>query len=545
MKVRRRSAGWLAIVAFLAVAVASAGQGASAANVSLVDTQRQLGVLGDSGQHVHWAPTTDPSMANMKMAQPAAAAQLAASPLPASVGGQWTYINDGVPPQTNSPHMIVGPGGKELHIVGSGNSQTSFKAGTFRTYLVDPATGTTKQISTPDDVFCAGHLLSPDGRYAIILGGTASYSPFKGTNTAYAFDFVTESYVKLAPMSVGRWYPSLINTSRGTTLVVSGLNENGVLTSVTEVFDPTTMTTSVLNAPRAFPLYPIMYEVSPDVFFFAGNGTGGYPPGLWTPYSGNGFTAVPGMSNAKQRVYPASCFIGDYRNKTMMLMGGGNGGAVTATSSTLVIDLKAAHPAYTRGPPLPTAKMYPNCLVYPNGQVIELGGGYGNTVTRASSEVSLLSSLGAGWTAMNPLPPGENRLYHNLAWFRPDWTIVSETSNPTDGPWSTSVLLFTSPFAFRGEVPTITSIPSALPYGATLPVGTTVAAGAGLAYISLQSKPSTTHSTNLDQRLVQLPVVNGQNTIPNDRVALPPAMYVASAVDDTGRFSNAWDVVVK
>ena len=64
----------------------------------------------------------------------------------------------------------------------------------------------------PKDLFCSGHVLLPDGR-VLIGGGTLAYGAWKGAKYLWTFNPRTNRYEQLAPMQVGRWYPSLITVS--------------------------------------------------------------------------------------------------------------------------------------------------------------------------------------------------------------------------------------------------------------------------------------------------------------------------------------------
>ncbi len=104
-------------------------------------------------------------------------------------------------------------------------------------------------------MFCAGHVLMPDGR-ALVGGGTISYTPFKGAKYLYAFNFDTERYDRLTPMEVGRWYPTMVTTVDGSTLITGGLDENGAITGTSEIFDHRTNAHHMLPGEQKFPLYP-------------------------------------------------------------------------------------------------------------------------------------------------------------------------------------------------------------------------------------------------------------------------------------------------
>ena len=65
----------------------------------------------------------------------------ATTQVPPEAGGSWRSFPP-VPTGFNATHVVAGPGGKVLLIAGSGLSATNFQAGTFRSYVWDPASGT-------------------------------------------------------------------------------------------------------------------------------------------------------------------------------------------------------------------------------------------------------------------------------------------------------------------------------------------------------------------------------------------------------------------
>ena len=74
-------------------------------------------------------------------------------------------------------------------MAGSGNNQTYFNAGTFKTLLLNPVTMREKLIPTPWDLFCAGHIELPDGNI-LLAGGTARYENLNPTNTGGSMTIV-------------------------------------------------------------------------------------------------------------------------------------------------------------------------------------------------------------------------------------------------------------------------------------------------------------------------------------------------------------------
>ena len=432
---------------------------------------------------------------------------------PAQIGS-WSYETPFTGDQ-NMVHVVCSPTGKCLFVTG--------KAGKYSSYVYNPVTKTKVLVKTPDDLFCAGHVLLPDGR-ALVTGGTLGKSPWRGTRTQYAFNFVTETYQKLPDMAVGRWYPSVVTMSDGRQLITSGYDESGAKTSIVEIFDPKTNITSRLTPTRTLPLYPRTFQTSKPGEIFH---TGPSGAGFWNPVTG-AFRAVAKPVGTKGVGF-ASCFFGDVRDQNLMVMGGG----WPATATTNIIDLDAATPAYRAGPPLTAAKGYVSCVNLPDGTVFEANGGSDNTIAAASLTTGMLTSLAGPWQAMSPLPTGEHRLYHSLLFLLDDGRVVSVTSNPKDGvsQQSKTHLVYSPPYLSRGTRPAITTHPSEVNYGGTYAIGTTAGAGGAVTRITVTTAPSATHSTDLNQRYLSLPLTGGQITFPSEPTIMPPGWYRLWAVD--------------
>jgi len=108
--------------------------------------------------------------------------------------GHWQTIELPSALRVNAVHTALLQTGKLLIIAGSGNDQQNFEAGTFKTLLWDPVTGTGRLIPTPSDMFRGGHAFLPDGRL-LVAGGTARYEqlPNKVTNAGGPMQIVNDS----------------------------------------------------------------------------------------------------------------------------------------------------------------------------------------------------------------------------------------------------------------------------------------------------------------------------------------------------------------
>jgi hypothetical protein len=453
--------------------------------------------------------TGTPSASDLSTSEMAAAA----IDDPAQVGS-WAYEAPFTGDQ-NMVHVVCSPTGKCLFVIGKGKN--------FSSYVYNTTTRTKTLVTTPDNLFCAGHVLLPDGR-ALVVGGTLATNPWRGTKTVYAFNFVTESYEKLPDMAVGRWYPSVVTMADGRQLITSGYDVNGVRTSVVEVFDPKTNVTTRLSPSRSLPLYPRTFQTSKlgEIFY-----AGPVGPGFWNPVTG-AVKSVPNAVGTKTNAF-GSCFVGDVRNQNLMVLGGG----WPATARTNIIDLDAATPAYKPGPAMTAAKGYVSCVNLPDGTVFEANGGSDNTTSAASRTTALLTSPAGPWQAMSPLPTGEHRLYHSLLFLRDDGRVVSVTSNPAGGAaaQSKSHLVWSPPYLSKGPRPSITSSPTEVKYGGTYAIGASATTGRTVPRITVTTAPSATHATDLNQRYLSLPRTNGSITFPTQPTIMPPGWYRIWAVD--------------
>jgi len=475
-----------------------------------------------------------------KAANPDSASDLKA--VPTNDGGRWTSLPS-LPKGSNAYHLIMGPGGKILLIAGSGNNSAVFEAGTFKSYIWNPSTGALKELTTPTDMFCAGHMLMSNGQ-GIAAGGTTDYSPWKGSKALYTFDFESEKFVKQQNMVDGRWYPTVVNTRGGYALIVGGFDSSGANSKSSEVYVPWNGTYDSQPGNREFPLYPHIFLTADAKYFFTGAGWVKAPedvdsssqffhPGFWQPFKGNKFTKVNDLTVPTRRGFASSCWLGSIRRQRLMVMGGGH----PATSSTNVIDLdSSSSPKYKAGPSLRAAKIYVSCVQLPDGSVLEVGGGSANKIENASQEVSLLKTpTSKSWTAMNPLPDGEHRLYHSMAFLADDGSVISMSSNPKGQARSDTVLRFEPPYMFKGQRPTISGLPSEISYGQTYSLNVS----SDVTKVIMMSPASPTHSFDANQREIPLQYADGKITINATSSLAPRGYYRLFAINANGAISTA------
>ena len=106
--------------------------------------------------------------------------------------GKWDVIQVPDDQKVNAIHAAVLPTGKILLIAGSGNKEEMFRAGTFKSMVYDPATGQSKVVPTPDDMFFGGHTFLADGKL-LVAGGTQRYEKLDGAVTNPAGGLVVKN----------------------------------------------------------------------------------------------------------------------------------------------------------------------------------------------------------------------------------------------------------------------------------------------------------------------------------------------------------------
>jgi hypothetical protein len=460
-----------------------------------------------------------------------------------AVYGQWTTL--GYRTTVRAIHVTLLRTGKVLLAAGSGNFKPDFAAGSFKAELWDPTDNSLVEVPPPGDMFCAGHVVEPDGN-VLVMGGTIAYPAagvgYKGSNKTYRFNVDTNTWEEKASMLKGRWYPTAILDPTGTkVLVYSGTDENGNVPRTNEVYDRLADTWSFLPA-RQFPLYPGMLWTSKDQIFFSGASSTktSKATGLLSPFTG-GFKQVTGGIDMTRRAAAATVFAGAVQNQVAWLAGGG----FPASSSTVVTDLSQAQPVSVPGPVLPTAKAYVSAVNLPDLTVLETGGGTARTTP--VYEASIFNPTDGSIRSV--APPTIGRTYHSSAILLPDGSVATFGGDP-GGVTKTGlkkfelrIEIYQPPYFFNGPRPTISSAPVEVTYGGIYPIQAS-ATDTSLATAVLMRPMSTTHSTDSNQRAVLLDLQLTEDggilvTMPSAHNIAPPGWYMLFLTDLLGRPSRA------
>jgi hypothetical protein len=398
------------------------------------------------------------------------------------LNGRWDVLPTQNP--VRSMHSVVLNNGKVLLIAGSGNSEQMFEAGTFTSAVYDPKNGTYKQIPTPDDMFCAGHVQLDDGR-VLVMSGNKAYPVagghgYEGYKDSYVFDPVTETYSKTNDMNDGHWYPSATVLGNGDVISFGGLREDSTGSVTAELWSDAEQKWlelwKVHQTWSYWGLYPSMILMQDGRLFYSGSHVfGNNIPGTGSAlydYGANTITSVPGLQNKDQRDQSASVLLPPAQDQKVLTLGGGNiESNPDANRLTDVIDLKAANPAYVAGPPIPQGtvdlgngkvaqtggqgKMYVSAVLLPDGKVLETGGALHNR----ADPVYESSLYDPATNTFDPVAADpEERGYHSSAFLLPDGRVMTTGDNPGNGSWNHDVSVYTPPYLLKGPRPKITSV---------------------------------------------------------------------------------------
>lgn len=472
--------------------------------------------------------------------------------------GRWDMAKYDSP--VNSVHAALLNTGKVLLIAGSGNDEKAFDAKTFRTVIWDPNTGEFKEVPTPWDAFCAGHVFLPDGKL-LVAGGTKNYEDLErvprlnygGLKDSYIFDPATERYERVDDMNIARWYPTLVSLPDGTVLAAAGLDENGKMSSgETEIYNPATKEWTLSpTLKHVFPTYPSLLLTNDGRLFYSGTNQGYQPgeasmkPGFWD-LTTNKFQYVTGLSDPELTDNSSTVLLPPAQDQRVMMFGGAqNGDSPVSTDRTAIIDLdSSAAPTYTDGPKLKNKTRYPGTVILPDDTVLLSGG------TREYRNKNILSAQifhPDTNTFTDAATPRVGRNYHSEALLLPDGRVATFGSNPIDNSFEMRIEIYSPAYMFKGVRPVITGGNREITRGMTTSFTTTNPTNVKKAKLLRPS--SVTHVTDVEQRSIDLPVTATASgidvQIPNNPNLVPSGWYMAFITDKNNIPSQAYWVHVQ
>jgi hypothetical protein len=230
-----------------------------------------------------------------------------------------------------------------------------------------------------------------------------------------------------------------------------------------------------------------------------------------------------------------------------MIVGGGGAGmpdhehgghkeVQVATKSVAIADLSRAAPRYKAAKPLRHARMHQNLVILPDRTVLVTGGAaIDEHKANAALESELFDPRTGRWTpvAKTRVP----RLYHSVAVLMPDGRVITAGSNPKRTVEELRIEVFSPPYLFKGPRPAFTLARDHAAHGAKLKA--TTPDPSALREVNLVRPTATTHASNSEQRLLDLPFTATASdrvelALPANRNLAPPGWYMVFAIDAGG-----------
>ncbi len=383
------------------------------------------------------------------------------------------------------------------------------------------------------ELFCAGHILTHDGRL-LTTGGHNGAGV--GTTDATTFDSTTQQWTALPSLIYARWYPSLVQLGNQKLFTIGGAisrpnnaNTPEMLTLASGAWQELPLPQPPLPTPAIeFGEYPLTFEM-PDGRLFV-NG-----------YDGTRLLNLAGPSVTPPTYAPAPFGAGVmFRPGQVLVAGGGTPplGSDPVLEATGVIDLNQSNPSWRTVGSMQYRRSQHNLVILPDGKVLVVGG---------ANEVSLISTHGVlpaeifdpgteQWTTVAAM--ATPRMYHSIAILLPDGRVLAAGGGRINPgvPDETNGEFYSPPYLFNGARPEVTGAPSAVGYGASFAVAS--ADPAAVARVTFVRISSVTHGINLDQRFFELPFTTAGGAVvaeaPSDARLAPAGDYFVFLLNAQG-----------
>lgn len=439
---------------------------------------------------------------------------------PARVGA-WNAV---MPWTIEGVHAALLPTGKVLVW------QTSELAGVW-----DPETGELRSVAleAPFDIFCSGHTLLPDGR-VLVVGGEAPLGPMhqgNGHPATFFFDPWLETWSRGPDMAEGRWYPGVLLLADGAVLAMSGWIHPGQTNARVERLEPGGEWTALAGADRSMALYPRLHLL-PDgrvarvgterqtVYFLPEERA--WVPGpsrVWGERYGGASVLLPGLDR--------------------VLVAGGHPFGEASAGVARTAEILDPTGAWRPTAPMAHERVHGNLVLLPDGSVLAAGGDTSfrdNLLDPIPPEI--FDPPSETWTAMAPAARPRN--YHSTALLLPDASVLLAGGNWEGPEWSPlrvrTAEVFNPPYLFKGQRPLVREWPESVAYGDSF--GIEARSKDGVQMVVLVRPGSVTHSTNFDQRLVELVFEAAAGGLhvqaPSNPAEAPPGWYMLFLVSGKG-----------
>lgn len=386
---------------------------------------------------------------------------------------------------------------------------------TDKARIWDPATNTHSVLpGIGYNPFCAGHSFLGDGRLMLVSGHIGGGGV--GEPKASIFDPVSGSFLRVADINAGRWYPTVLTMPNGDATAISGMiNQTFGLNKVQEVWEAGAGRWRQLTgaAEQVIPMYPRAHVMPDGRIFVVG-------PNVITQIldtAGTGKWTRGPFRLDRSRDNGASV---QYVPGKVLYSGGGD----PAMATTELFDMTVAMPTVRFSSPMPQGRRQHHLTMLPDGRVLathgSTGSGFDNKAT-PPLPASVWDPVTERWSVW--ATPNEFRGYHHTALLLPDGRILAAGADQ-----HLNAEIYSPPYLFQGARPVITAAPAGVPFAQ--PFTFTTPDAAAVQKVTLIGLSSVSHSLNTGQNFVSLAFTRGAGqitaTAPASGFVVPPGYYM-------------------
>ncbi|MEM9935664.1 MAG: LamG-like jellyroll fold domain-containing protein, partial [Bacteroidota bacterium] len=463
--------------------------------------------------------------------------QVSAQAIDPSEKGEWSEI---IPMPIVSVAAANLPNGKILTWSAFDRFRFGGRNGKTYTVIFDPETQQSEEFlisDTQHDMFCPGTANLTDGRIMVTGGSgppkTSIYDPFENKWTSGE------------DMNIPRGYHAMVTLSDGNVFTIGGSWSGGRGNKHSEVWDRKTGKWSkksgipVAAMGNSSDYHAWLWQAPNGKLFHAGPTKEMH----WIDYStANGSYESAGSRAADDHAFSGAIVM--YDKGKLLKIGGATtfSGGQVANGITTIMDINKDKVQLKQVGSLNTPRALHNATVLPTGEVFISGGlatakYFSDTGARLTPE--LWNPKTEKWTAVAPMQVPRN--YHSSAILLPDGRVMLSGGGLCGGCKVNhpDAEIYSPPYLFNSQGklatrPVIKSAPDKAPQGSVITLNTDKA----ISYFSIVRFSSNTHSTNNEQRRIELPATRvGKNqyqvSIPTPNVAVP-GYYMLFAIDGNG-----------
>ncbi|KAJ9517768.1 hypothetical protein QJQ45_004073 [Haematococcus lacustris] len=463
-------------------------------------------------------------------------------------------------------HMVAIPGTNRFFFM----ERPSGKHPDFSTVIAgywDMDTLSFTNVNATDSLFCSGHTLTSEGDILVVGGHIAKSGYADGLKGLRIYNSTSGAFTRIGSLRAPRWYPTATLLPNNWVMITGGTIKPGSGTGSNpyyELWNPQRPgTTHQLPLSADFVqstgdiYYPAQYILPSGHLFMFCNVYGE----IFDPMAAQTLSVIPALGG-NMRVFTEYPFTGtsvmlpltpanNYTPEVVFFGGQYSYGWVNTTASALAWRIKVlingtgSNATYRyngwQSERMLSPRVMPDAVLLPNGQVVIINGAKrgvaGDNIAGGaakSNEPNMWPELYTPWAAQGSrFTPLKRtlipRLYHSVAALTVDGTVLVAGCDRCAKYWPPAF------FAFSSK-PTITSVDATVfGYNEPLTITYSMFNSSMQADSAVLVAPSaTTHSTNMNQRVVGLQVVGSTpgpdytllvQTPPNINIA-PPGMYM-------------------